>query len=41
MEDVEKFQETVRNIVEKGLLEDPKKRQFEAVDLEKNLAAKV
>ena len=41
MEDVEKFQETVRNIVEKGLLEDPKKRQFEAVELEKNLAAKV
>ncbi len=38
MEEVEDFQETVRDVVEKGLLEDPKRRQFKAVEIEKALS---
>ena len=38
MEGVEEFQEEVRAIVEKGLREDPKKRQDAAVAIEKTLA---
>ena len=38
MEEVEGLQETVRDVVEKGLLEDPKRRQFKAVEIEKALS---
>lgn len=41
MEEVEDFQEQARTIVEKGLKEDPKKRQFKAVEIEKQLAKSV
>jgi 1-acyl-sn-glycerol-3-phosphate acyltransferase len=38
MEEIEDFQVKVRNVVEKGLLEDPKRRQFKAVEIEKALS---
>ena len=38
MEEVESFQEQVRDVVEKGLQEDPKRRQYKAVEIEKKIA---
>lgn len=38
MEEIKDFQVKVRNVVEKGLLEDPKRRQFKAVEIEKALS---
>lgn len=40
IDDLPKFQETIRDIVAKGLHDDPKGRQQEAVELEKHLAAR-
>jgi len=34
------FQEEVRDVVEKGLKEDPKRRQYAAVEIEKLIAQK-
>ena len=38
MEEVESFQNEVRDIIEKGLQEDPKRRQYIAVEIEKAIA---
>ena len=38
IEELEVFQEEVRDIVEKGLREDPKRRQYAAVEIEKAIA---
>jgi len=38
MEEVEGFQEEVRDVVENGLKEDPKGRQYQAVEIEKKIA---
>jgi len=38
MEEVESFQNEVRDIIEKGLQEDPKRRQYTAVEIEKAIA---
>ena len=39
-EEIEVFQEEVREVVEKGLKEDPKRRQYAAVEIEKSIAQK-
>ena len=39
-EEIEIFQEEVRDVVEKGLIEDPKRRQYAAVEIEKLIAQK-
>jgi len=39
-EEIEIFQEEVRDVVEKGLKEDPKRRQYAAVEIEKLIAQK-
>ena len=38
MEEVDSFQNEVRDIIEKGLQEDPKRRQYTAVEIEKAIA---
>ena len=38
MDDIEVFQEEVRDVVEKGLQADPKRRQYDAVEIEKSIA---
>ena len=38
MEEIEVFQEEVRDVVEKGLQADPKRRQYDAVEIEKSIA---
>ena len=37
---IEVFQEEVRDVVEKGLKEDPKRRQYAAVEIEKSIVQK-
>jgi 1-acyl-sn-glycerol-3-phosphate acyltransferase len=39
-EEIEVFQEEVRYVVEKGLKEDPKRRQYAAVEIEKSIVQK-
>lgn len=38
MEGIEVFQKQVRDVVEKGLKADPKRRQYDAVEIEKSIA---